>query len=371
MLIARSIGSGLRQAAGRPALATTLWLCNLLLAAIVAVPAWVAFGAPFNFSPESDQLLQGFNLRFLIEAFKYDRSSVLTLLSATTIAVALVALVGNALSAGGVLEILTVRDGRRFLHRFWRGTGRFFGRFFRLLVMWLVTLVVLGALATMGTGVVSLVLSNSSSELARFLSNLLVPAVLLLVFGFCTLVLDYARVQMALDDSRSAFKAWFRALFFVVRHLPGTASIGIVFAAIALGLFAVSVWYQTGARSDTGSLIALLFLVQQVTLWANSVLRVGAIAGAIRFYKVKSVRPGPPRQFEAMAAVGGSPAPSIADDVMVPDVQPSPEPPRLLDDARPADDVRPADEAPPANEAPTPDATLPSAAPKAQEPPTA
>lgn len=370
MLIARSVASGLRQAAGRPALATTLWLWNLLLSAIVAVPAWVAFGAPFNFSPESDQLLQGFNLRFLIEAFKYDRSSVLTLLSATTIAIALLGLVGNALAAGGVFEILTVRDDRRFLHRFWRGAGHFFGRFFRLLLLWIVTLGVLGILATMGTGVVSLVLSNSSSEVARFLAYLLVPAVLLLLFGFCTLVLDYARVQMALDDSRSAFKAWFRALVFVVRHLPGTASIGIVFAAIALGLFVASLWYQTSARSDTGTLIALLFLVQQVTLWVNAVLRVGAIAGAIRFYKVKSIRPGPPLQFEAMAAVGGSPAPSIADDVVVPVVQPHSEPPRLLDEARPADDVRPADEAPPAHEAPPPDAAPPSAEPEAQEPPT-
>jgi hypothetical protein len=360
MLIARCVGNGLKRAAGGPALATALWMWNLLLAAIVAVPARVAFGSPFNYSPESDQLLQGFNLRFLIEAFRDHRPSVLTLLAATTGGILLVGLVGNALTSGGVFEVLTVRDNRRFLHRFWRGAGHFFGRFLRLLVLCGVTLVVLGILASLGTAPIVLVMSDSSSEAARFWSTLLVPGVLLLVFGFCTLVLDYARAQIAIDDSRSAFKAWFRALVFVIRHLPGTVGIGIAFASIALALFVVSLWYQTSARSDTGMLIALLFLVQQVTMWLNAALRVGAIAGAIRFYKVKGIRPGPPLQFEAMAAVGGAPSPSLVDEVMVPAIHPRPEP------IGPADEAAPADPAP--FEAPPAEPALPIAETKGPEP---
>jgi hypothetical protein len=344
MLVARCVRSGLKQAAGRPALATTVWLWNLLLAAVVALPAWVAFGSVFNFSTESDQLLDGFNLRLLIEAFHYDRTPAIGLLAATAMAAMLLGLVGNALIAGGIFEILTTTDDRRFLHRFWRGAGHFFGRFLRLLVMGGVSFLILGIAASIATAPISFLASISNSEAARFWAILLVPAALLVVFGFCTLVLDYARARVALDDSRSAFKAWFTAFAFVVRHLVGAASIGIVFAAIALLVFVLSIWYQTSARSNTGILILLLFLVQQVTMWVNSALRVGAIASTIRFYKVKSAQPGPPLRFEAMAAVAGAPSPSMVDAVAVSVIRPA--------QGSPSPDAPPRPEAPEAPETP-------------------
>jgi hypothetical protein len=289
-MIAKCVGSGLKQAASRPGLATTLWLWNFLLAAVVALPAWAVFRGAFSLSPEADQLLNGFNLRLLIEAFHYDRSSVPTALLATAAAVALLGLLGNALIAGGVFEILVTDDKRSFLHRFWRGAGHFFGRFLRLLILCGITLTVMAVPTVLAALAITWVMSRSDSEATRFFGYLAAPAGVFVVLAFCALVLDYARARMALDNSRSAFKAWFRSLGFVLRHLVGTAGIAIVFFILTLALFIVSVRYQTSARSNTGGLILALFLVQQATLFLRSALRVGSLAGALTFYRARGPR---------------------------------------------------------------------------------
>ena len=283
MVIARSIGRGFREAARRPALAATLWLWSLLLGAIVALPAWTAFGGAFNLSPEADQLLDRFNIRLLVEAFHYDRSSVTAVLSGAFLAAALLGLVGNALLAGGVLGVLTTDDTRSFLHRFMRGAGHFFARFLRLLLVASTSFLVCAFVASLVAAPIGSVMGQANSEAVRLLSYFVMPAAILLLFAFFSLVLDYARVRMVLEGSRGAFKAWFRSLGFVVRHLLGTTVVAALFAAATAVLLVVSVGYQTRAVSNTTLLILLLFLVQQATMFVRFGLRVGSLAAALEF----------------------------------------------------------------------------------------
>jgi hypothetical protein len=283
MVIARSIGRGVREGARRPALAATLWLWNLLLGAIVALPAWTAFGGAFNLSPEADQLLDRFNIRLLVEAFHYDRSSVTAVLSGAFLAAALLGLVGNALLAGGVLDVLTTDDTRSFLHRFMRGAGHFFARFVRLLLAAGVSFLACAFVASLVAAPIGSVMRQADSEVVRLLSYFVIPAAILLLFAFFSLVLDYARVRMVLEGSRGAFKAWFRSLGFVVRHLFGTTVVAASFAAATAVLLVLSVAYQTRAASNTSVLIVLLFLVQQATMFVRFGLRVGSLAAALEF----------------------------------------------------------------------------------------
>ena len=288
MTIVACVGRGLRQAWRRPALAATLWLWTVILGLVAALPARAVFGGAFNLAPESDQLLGGFNFRLLIEAIRGSRATAPNMLFAVVIAVGFVALVGNAFFAGGVLEVLVTSDRRSFLHRFMRGAGHFFGRFLRLLVFCALSAAACGFLATLVLFPVGRVLSRTESEAWRLAANFLTPAAILVLVAFFWMVLDYARVRMVLDGRRSAFKAWFAALWFVVRHLVGTTGIRVAFGVLGLGVFALSAWYQTSAGSNVGSLILALILVQQATLFVRSALRMGDIAAALEFARLKN-----------------------------------------------------------------------------------
>ncbi len=283
-MILESAKNGLVRAARQPALATVLWSWTALLAAMAALPASALLGAAFDFSPEGDRLLDGFSTRLIEEALQYDRSPVGGAVLAVVIGLALIALLGNAFFAGGVIEVLVEEDRERpFLHRFMRGAGRYFARFFRLLALAGVTALAAGIVVTLALGSMGSAFEDSRSELAQLLSSLLVPAGLLVVAAFSALVLDYARIGMALDDERSAVRAWWGAARFFVRHFRGVFVIASLYGIAALLLYGLSLAYQLNAASNTWLLIALLAIVQQATVWTRSLLRVGSYAAALEF----------------------------------------------------------------------------------------
>jgi hypothetical protein len=329
VITTRCIGTGLKRAIGQPGLAAILWAWTFLLAALVALPAWTAFAGAFNLSTESAQLLDGFNLRLLFEAFHYDRSSVLGILAVGLAAVLVVGGIGGTFLAGGVLEVLTAGDDRSFLHRFMRGAGHFFGRFFRLFLACAVSIAATALAVSLAALLVTRPLSRSDSEALRFFSYLVVPAAVLLVAAFYALALDYARIRMVLDGRRSATRAWFGSLGFVLRHLPGTVVIGLAFAVLTGLVLALSAGYQRRAPSNTFVLILGLFLVQQVTAYVRAGLRVASVAGELAFYEARR----PPAMLAA-------PATGFASSPETPDASPAATGPEGPDAAGPQDKTR-------------------------------
>lgn len=314
-MILESAKNGLVRAARQPALATVLWFWTALLAAVAALPASAILGAAFDFSPEGDRLLDGFSIRLIEEALQYDRSPAGGAVLAVVAGLALVALLGNAFFAGGVLEVLVEKDEERaFLHRFMRGAGCFFARFLRLLVLAGAAALVAGIVVSLAFGSIGSAFADSRSELIQLLSGLLVPIGLLLVAAFSTLVLDYARIRMALDEERSAVRAWWDAVRFLVWQFRGVFVIASLYGLAALVLYGLSLAYQLNAASDTWLLITMLVIVQQATVWTRSLLRVGSYAAALEFVGRTRETPAVP----VVSSESGGPG--------APD-EPAPEPP--------------------------------------------
>jgi hypothetical protein len=123
--------AGLRDAARQPRLALALWLVNLVLAGAAAAPALLMFREVLSYAPEGDRLLQGFSFGIVVELLRADAAPYRLLLLFAAAAAAL-AVLANAFTTGGVLDVLTTDDRRRFLHRFGRGGGHFLARFLRV-----------------------------------------------------------------------------------------------------------------------------------------------------------------------------------------------------------------------------------------------
>jgi hypothetical protein len=315
-MITHALGYGLKTAARRPRLALMLWAWNLAIAAIVTAPVWRWWTDALSHAPAADGLLDGLDLAILAELTRYDRTSVWSLVRSSLGAGILAALVTNALVVGGVLEVLLTDDARSFMHRFFRGAGHFFWRFLRMLVM----SVVAGLIALIATGAVvgRMVrpLAASTWEPGWVLAAFIQLVILGLVVLWFYLALDYARIRVALDDSRLTLRAWLGSLGFVCRRFFGTYAITTVIALLLLVLAGLYLGYCEVIPAKTRAAILLMLIVQQAFMIVRSGVRVAHLGAEVEYY----------RHIRAMAPVRVVPAASAPPVSEPPVSEPAPEP---------------------------------------------
>jgi hypothetical protein len=276
-MIGRALADGVRSATRRPGLVALLWAWNLVLAGLAALPFWAWIYSATGVSPETDRLLDGLNIGVLVHLVVGYPAAGPVMASAA--AVGLAALVSGAFLSGGLLEVLMGSgDDRSLLHRFFRGAGHFFGRFFRLLVIAGLTIVpvtaAVAALLAAATGP----LTDGASESAAFWAGLGMPAGVCLTLAFFLLALDYARVMTVASGSRGMFRTWFRALGFTIRHLPGIATIGLLAGVgVVLALWA-AVSFDTAYSARAWVVVLGAIAVHQAAAVVRTAVRVGQVA---------------------------------------------------------------------------------------------
>jgi hypothetical protein len=306
-----SITHGLRAAASHPKLVCLIWAWYGLLALVPALPAWAWWNGVLGSSPEAASVLKRFDLGVFLDLMSTGGDAGLGRLAPSIAAAALIALVSSAFVFGGVLEILGNEDDRRsFLHRFFRGGGHFFGRFFRLAI-------VAGVCLVLATGVTTALVAGATSpmrdaewEPAVYLAGALNVVVFLVVAALFLLALDYTRIRVSRDDSRSMLKAYASGLGFVLRRLFPVYGIAVAILIVEAALVLCYVAYEANTPAAGGwAAIILLFLFQQVVVFGRVFLRV-ALIGAERHFHVTTV-PAPVAAGFAAIDVPVSPVPDV------------------------------------------------------------
>ena len=309
-----SIREGLRTAARHPGLVCLLWAWYGLLALVPVLPAWTWWNRVLGYSPEAASVLKRFDLGVFRDLTFSEAVSGTSLLAGAAAVVAAIAFVSSAFAFGGMLEVFESEGDRRsFMHRFFRGGGHFFWRFFRLALVAGVCLVVAtGAVSALMTGATA-PMSESEWEPAGYLASLASIAALIVVAALFLLALDYARIRVARDDTRSMLKAYAVGLSFVLRRLVPAYGIAIPFIGALAVLAGLYVAYETNApAAGTWGSIALLILIQQAVVVGRVFLRVGLVGAERRFHVTALPKPAP-------VAVDEIPAPAPSAPILAPD----------------------------------------------------
>jgi hypothetical protein len=137
-------------------------------------------------------------------------------------------------------------------------------------------------------------LTRSEWEPAGYLVGLGNIVALVIVGALFLLALDYARIRVARDGSRSMLKAYVKSLGFVLRRVFTTYGIAIPIVALLAVLMAGYLAYETKApAAGTWGAIATLFLIHQAVVLGRVFLRV-SLVGAERQYEL-AMRPSPVR----------------------------------------------------------------------------
>ena len=306
-----SIKAGLRAAVRHPKLVWLIWAWYGILALVPAFPAWTWWSAALGSSPEAASALKRFDIGVFLDVTSGKGIDGLGLLTGAAVGAALVALVSSAFAFGGVLEVVGGGDDRRsFMHRFFRGGGHFFWRFVRLAIT-------AGACLVLATGAVSALMavaiapmSESEWEPAGYLGGVASIVMFLVVASFFLLALDYARIRVARDDSRSMLKAYASGLGFVLRRLSTVYGIAIAILIVEVALVLGYIAYESRApAAGTWGVITALVVVQQIVVVGRVFLRVALIGAERHFHMTALPTPVPVVVAEPSALV--VPAPSL------------------------------------------------------------
>ena len=288
----------LRVSFGRPAVWLTTWLCMGLIALCLSLAFVDALGeCAGSYAPGS----QFFSLT---ENFRFDHGEVLgAVRSATSSAAAgigLLALFFGVFAAGGWLQVILERTHGQSLRRFFLGGSRYFFRFFRVLLITLLALHMLGWMlyewpweklvleSLLGVPESDLV-SLETLDSERTVANLSFVRDGLYALGFALVLVWglYTRTRIALNDTSSALIAGIASLYTIVRHplktLRPMLLLVLLEASVLVGLGLATDRFQSGMEEKT-SLVSVLILLGlgQLGLLIREALRGAGYCAAVR-----------------------------------------------------------------------------------------
>ena len=290
MSVVKSYVHGLAAASRRPKLVAILWLMNLAL----AVPAFFilrsALGGTLGSSLEADSLL---GKAWLNPIFEFLTSSGVVVGQIVTAVLVLVALqvLAYIFAFGGILGTLRPEPrSQGFGQVFFGGGGRFYGRFFRLvvysLVLWVPALVLFQA----ASSVIRLAAKDSVNERLTMSMGLLRVLLFLFLVFLVEMILDYARIKIALTDTRQVFRSLVGAARFVFSRPLKTVVLYYLLGLTGWAAFGIYLALRAAVPGTTTAAVIVGFLIAQAFLASRAWLRVAFLAAQKDF--LESAVPG-------------------------------------------------------------------------------
>lgn len=290
MTITSCYKKGVTEATARPKLVGLLWLFNVSFASILCMIFLGAFKASVGPSLALKDLLKTGDMNIIFEMLTQTGGPFSSAFRAIPIVILLYFL-ANVFFQGGILNVLIAPRGRqKFAELFFGGGGRLYGRFLRLLifsaVVWLPATILLVAInAALG------VLDDPSREKQMIFFILIRVAIGLFLFHLVKMILDYARIMIAVQDSRAVFRPLMNAVRFVVRRPGRTLALyyllGLTGLVISLAYLAV----KSLIGDTTAAGILMIFLVTQVYIAGRGWLRAAYQAGELEMFNILGLTP--------------------------------------------------------------------------------
>lgn len=174
----------------------------------------------------------------------------------------------NAILSAGAVGTLAGTDSQRGTLAFWANTGKYRSRFMRLVA--LASVAYWAAFAfwnVLAAGWVARWFHEAVASKMQFWMGLFRIGALLCTVAIISVIVDYAKVALIVEDQRSAAVALWRSTCFVVRHFLSTMIICLLIGLMSLAAIAGYVVFARQAAQDSPLRVALWFFVAEVFFW--------------------------------------------------------------------------------------------------------
>jgi hypothetical protein len=288
MGIIKSYVHGLAGATRRPKLTALLWLMNL----VFALPAFFvfrsAFGGTLGNSLAAQSLLKKPDMNIIFE-FLTSSGVVLGQLFTVVFVIIVLHVLAYIFVFGGILNSLAPETrAQRFGPTFFGGGGKFYGRFFRLViysvVLWVPVIVIFMAV----NAFLKLVANDPVHEQLMIALVILRILVLLFLAFFVEMILDYARIKIAVTDSRRVFRSLIGATRFVLSKPLKTVVLYYLLGLTGWAAFVVYLAVQSTFPKTSAVAVFLGFLIAQLFIASRAWLRIAYLAAQKNFLESSS-----------------------------------------------------------------------------------
>jgi hypothetical protein len=294
MSVASSIGKGFSIARRSGWAIWILFLANLVLAALAALPIYLNIQRFTGDSLMGREMARGFSVDWLTD-FAFNSTGSFGRYGIVIVLMGMASLVLNSVLAGGVLAHFRAPEQKYCFGDFFRGATHYAWRLLRLLIIGLICYWIVFKLLNEKLGMwVEQRTSNWASDRSAFWAHLAVTVLLLVALGFINLVMDYARVRLVLEEGTGAIQAFLASLGFSLARFRRAVAVYVVPSVCGLLLLAAYVllfpWSFTNAAIASGShlrvalALAGLFLGQQLVMFWRFWFRVATWASEWSLY---------------------------------------------------------------------------------------
>lgn len=296
MNIFKCYGKGIKEAALQPKMISVLWFINFVFGSVIFYLFYMRFSEVFGSSLVADKLLKKLDYNFVFEFLVYNEQFIHSIFSLAFVLILIYFLVSMFLY-GGILNRLVHspasydvgRNNARFASVFFRGGGKFFGRFFRLtiysLILWLVVLVFFFGLTRL---VGALTAKGTREQLSFYLFFVEVVIGLLLIY-LIKMILDYTRIKIVTEDTRHVFRSMFQTIGFVFKNFGKTLS--LYYLLVLTGIILIGIYWLLRQVIPDYSLVTILitFIIYQIFIASRGWLKVAFQAAQLSFYSPESL----------------------------------------------------------------------------------
>ena len=186
---------------------------------------------------------------------------------------------------GAILHVLNDKKQKAKFMVFLSGGSKYFWRFFRLSIIFLVFQFLLALIIYLPFSIiVGNIFEHAATEKSVFFLFLPFGFIHLLLSVYLYLISNYARFILVHKNSKKVFRAIWHASKFVSGRLFGTY--GLLFLLFILPVLLLLGYFKFSEQVEmtTGLLILLVFLVQQFYIWLRMATRIWALASQFDYY---------------------------------------------------------------------------------------
>lgn len=309
------ITNAIRSALGRllrlKRLLVLYWFIHTVLALLVALPLASVAVTQLSHSRYGLELLDGFDFMWLTEVYSATLGAPLMPIVMSAAAAFFLAGIGAMFLAGGSVWFMVYDAVEYTPAAFWENCGRHFWRFFRL---FLYSLLFYGLALALTGGIDKLagkLWGKGMEQRPLYYASWARVALTILLCGFVSTAMDYAKVRLVAGDSRRSLAAAFWSIRFTFRHLSRTMGVWLELTVVWLLVTSGYVFVANRIPTRTLGPIAALFVLQQAYVFARVVLRFTSWGAAGHIWKALQPLPAPPPEPLPVLVAAGGPEPAL------------------------------------------------------------
>jgi len=282
MNIAKAYIGGFQQSLRSPRMILILYAVNILTALILALPFMNTLKEGFGNSGIVENLVSDFDYTTLSNFMFYSGKGVYAIFSGVKWLV-LAYFIISVFLTGGILR--TLNKEKFTTSTFFAGSAYNFFRLLGLAAIMIIVQIIFALLVYVPMGlIIKSIMPSVSSEITLYIVVFTAIILHLLLFLLVSMIGDYAKFYLVLDDSFNIFKGFWKGVKYVFSNFFKTYSLYFILFILPAAFMYLYLYLEKDIKMATGIGILIVFLLQQAFILLRVILRVWVLSSQLKIY---------------------------------------------------------------------------------------